>query len=136
MRKAKKKQTVSGLEVRSGFEKKVAQKLLERKADFTYESEKIKYEVPSSTHVYTPDFRLASGIYIEAKGRFDLEARKKMELVVEQHPELDIRMLFMRDNLINKKAKTTYSGWCDKRGIKCHVSPSGEVPDEWLISND
>lgn len=56
-----------------------------------------------------------------------------MALVIEQHPDLDIRLLFMRDNPIYKGSKTKYSTWCKERGIKFHVSANGEVPDEWLV---
>lgn len=55
-----------------------------------------------------------------------------MALVFEQHPDRDIRMLFMRDNYISKQSKTKYSTWCDKRNIKYHVSLMGTVPEEWL----
>ena len=119
--------------LRSGFEKKVASNLDARKVKFTYEEEKIKYEIPASTHVYTPDFLLPNGVYIEAKGKFDVDSRKKMELIFKQHPDLDIRMLFMRNNFIQKTSKTRYSDWCEKRGVMYHVSPDGVVPDEWLV---
>lgn len=118
--------------LRSGFEKTVALNLESRAVDFKYEEHSLPYEVPASTHVYTPDFLLPSGIFVEAKGKFDTAARKKMEQVIKQHPELDIRMLFMRDNFIQKTSKTRYSTWCEKRGIKYHVSANGEVPDDWL----
>jgi hypothetical protein len=68
---------------------------------------------------------------VEAKGKFDRDARRKMELVAKQHPDLDIRLLFMRDNKISKQSKTRYTDWCRVRGIKCSVSSSGDVPQEW-----
>ena len=118
--------------MRSGFEKKVAAALTKRKVAYEYEKTRLKYTVPISTHTYTPDFLLANGIYIEAKGLFDRASRKKMALVIEQHPDLDIRLLFMRDNPIYKGSKQKYSDWCETRGIDYHVSPIGEVPDAWL----
>ena len=117
---------------RSGFEKKVAKSLKEQKVKFEYESQKLKYKVPSSDHTYTPDFILPNGIMVEAKGNFNREARVKMALVKEQHPDKDIRLLFMRDNYISKQSKTKYSDWCIKRGIKYHVSLAGNVPEEWI----
>lgn len=90
------------------------------------------YEVPVKKHRYTPDFILANGIIVECKGRFDAATRQKMAYVIEQNPDLDIRLLFMRDNTISKASTTKYSDWCDKRGIKYTVSSSGEVPEEWL----
>lgn len=55
-----------------------------------------------------------------------------MALVVEQNPDLDIRMLFMRDNKIAKNSKTRYSDWCKKRGIVYAVSELGEIPEDWV----
>jgi hypothetical protein len=118
--------------MRSGFEKKVAKCLEKKKVQFEYEKERLPYLVPTIRKVYTPDFLLPNGIVIEAKGNFDRASRKKMALVLEQHKDRDIRMLFMRDNPINKGSKTKYSDWCKERGIKFHISSLGEVPDEWL----
>lgn len=117
---------------RSGFERKIASYLLDKKVNFKYEEEKLKYLVPQSTHTYNPDFELPNGIFVEAKGLFNREARTKMALVIEQHPDKDIRLLFMRDNYISKASNTKYSDWCKKRNIKYHVSVMGHVPEEWL----
>lgn len=117
---------------RSGYEKKVKESLERHGVDFKYESEHLKYNVPASNHRYVPDFTLPNTVIIEAKGKFDAAARKKMMLVIEQNPGRDIRMLFMRNNKLNKSSKTTYGDWCDKRGIKWAVSLNGEVPEEWV----
>ena len=126
--------TSSGNKVtlRSGLEKRTAEYLDSKKVSYEYETEFIEYESPATKHKYVPDFILANGIYLECKGRFDAAGRKKMGLVVEQNPDLDIRILFMRDNTISKNSKTTYTDWCKKRNIKCHVSEAGEVPAAWL----
>lgn len=92
----------------------------------------VHYSVPASNHKYKPDFILPNGVIVECKGRFSPADRKKMSLVVEQNPDLDIRLLFMLDNTLNRSSKTTYSMWCEKRGIKWAVSRAGEVPQEWL----
>lgn len=118
--------------MRSGFEKKVKASLDSQKAKYGYECEVINYNIPDSKHRYTPDFTLENGIVVEAKGKFDAIARKKMALVIEQNPDRDIRMLFMRNNSITKTSKTKYSDWCEKRGVKYHVSAHGEVPEEWI----
>lgn len=117
---------------RSGFEKKVAASLKDRKVPFKYEQGKVPYIVPESKHNYVPDFELPNGIMVEAKGKLDRAARKKMVLVIAQNPDLDIRMLFMRDNYIAKGSKTKYSEWCKKNGIKYHVSVNGDIPDSWI----
>ena len=118
--------------LRSGYEKKVRKCLEENKVQYTYESMVIKYVVPETKRSYTPDFVLANGIVIESKGFWDSTSRSKMALVIEQNPHLDIRILFQRDNAINKGSKTKYSDWCKKRGIKYAVSPQGIIPEEWL----
>ena len=102
-----------------------------KSAPYEYETLILEYEVPAKKHKYKPDFILANGVIVEAKGRFDAATRQKMSLVIEQNPDRDIRLLFMRDNTISKSSKTKYSDWCDARGIKYHVSANGEVPEEW-----
>lgn len=106
---------------RSGFEEGIASVLTLLKINFKYEPEdgKIKYTKPATKHTYTPDFILPNGIIVEAKGYLDLADRKKMLLVIKQHPDKDIRMLFQRPHTpINKGSKTTYADWCVKSGIK------------------
>jgi hypothetical protein len=124
-----KKQVYKGTTYRSGFEKQIAEGLDKQGVKFKYEEDVITYVEPARTKKYTPDFQLPNGIIVEAKGRWTLHDRKKMVLVIEQNPKLDIRMLFQRDQFLNKGSKTRYSEWCQKRGIKCAV---GELPEEWL----
>lgn len=117
-------------EYRSYFEETVAEDLISRGIDPKYEQSKIEYTVPVTKHRYTPDFQLPSGIYVEVKGRFDLEDRKKMKLIIDMNPHLDIRMLFQNANQrISKTSKTTYASWCDKNNIKW---AQGKVPESWI----
>lgn len=54
-----------------------------------------------------------------------------MLLVLEQHPELDIRMLFQKDNLINKGSSTRYSDWAITHGVRYQlVNYGGE--EAWI----
>ena len=131
MSRKKWKTELDGITYRSGFEAKVATKLKENKVKFSYEVDKIKYVVPESYHTYTPDFTLPNGIVLEVKGRFTPADRKKMSLVIEQNPTLDIRLIFMTDNTLSRTSKTRYSDWCNKRNIKYHVSKDGSIPSEW-----
>lgn len=121
---------------RSGFEVKVKKSLESRGIEFKYESEKLPYIVPESKHLYTPDFivqtEVGTTIYVEAKGNFTAADRKKMKLVIEQNPDKDIRMLFQKDNKIQRNSKTKYSDWCLKNGIRFAVSATGHVPDGWI----
>lgn len=118
--------------LKSGFEKKVAANLTANKIPFEYETQKVKYVVPEKIRTYNPDFILPNGVVIEAKGKLDRDVREKMALVFEQNPELDIRMLFMRDNKIAKNSKTRYSDWCKKRGIVYAVNEDGIIPQDWI----
>jgi predicted nuclease of restriction endonuclease-like RecB superfamily len=126
--------------LRSGFEAKVKKSLEARGVEFEYESERLPYTVPESRHNYTPDFVLVTEkgtkVYVESKGNFTAADRKKMLLVVQQHPELDIRLLFMRQNKIQRNSKTTYGAWCDKHGIPWAVSATGFVPDSWIRGDE
>ena len=94
---------------RSLFEKDFAQDCNQRGISFSYESEKIKWTPPQKT--YNPDFIFekhdGSLMIVETKGRFTAADRTKMKAVVEQHPELDIRMVFQNAN--NKLTKASGS---------------------------
>jgi len=97
---------------------------------FYYEAITVHYVVPARVHTYRPDFPLENGIIVETKGRWTSADRKKMGFVMEQNPELDIRMLFALDNKIAAKSKLRYSDWCEKRGIKYAIG--NKVPKAWL----
>lgn len=133
MARSRWKKTYKGDTLRSGFEVKGAKFLDEKKVEYGYETVKLKYLVPESNHVYTPDFNLDNGIILEYKGRFTPEDRKKMMLIKEQHPELDLRLVFMVDNTLTKNGKTKYSDWCIKKGYLYHVARDGSLPNEWLL---
>lgn len=132
MGRARWKQDHKGMTLRSGFEKRGAEFLDAKSIDYEYEKHKVKYEEPATCRTYTPDFKLPNGIFLEYKGRFTPADRRKMALVIEQNPELDIRLVFMRDNTLSKSSKTTYSAWCANRNVVCCVSPDGSIPKEWL----
>ena len=115
---------------RSGFELAVSQQLTNSSISFEYEVTAVTYTKPETKHKYTVDFTLPNGILVETKGRWTLEDRKKMVLVKEQHPELDIRMVFQSANTkIRKGSKTTYSDYCDKHGI---IWAEKKIPESWL----
>jgi hypothetical protein len=116
---------------RSGLEEVTAKSLEDDGIEYEYETLKLKYLVPAIEHTYTPDFLIKSnGIIIETKGIFDSADRKKMLLVKEQHPELDIRMVFSNAHApIYKGSPTTNSAWAEKHGFPwAHRS----IPKEWL----
>lgn len=121
------KRRKSGL--RSGLEDKIAADLKSKGVLVKYETFKIAYTKPVTSHKYTPDFLLPNGIIIEAKGLFSTQDRKKHILVKEQHPELDIRFVFNRSSSkLYKGSKTTYANWCDRHGF---LYSDKLIPKEW-----
>jgi hypothetical protein len=132
----KKPQPTKRSELRSGFEFKVLQSLKSQGVPFEYETEKLEYIVPEHVKRYIPDFIITTTkgrtIYCEAKGRWLAADRKKHLMVKEQHPDKDIRILFMKDLPIRKGSSTLYSTFCKKHGITFAVSPSGTIPERWI----
>ena len=115
---------------KSGLEENISKQIEGKGIAVEYETEKVEYIIPASSHTYNPDFKLPNGIRVETKGRFVLADRKKHLLVKEQNPNLDIRFVFSNSkNKINKKSKTTYGDWCDKHGFKY---ADKEIPDSWF----
>lgn len=130
---------------RSKFEDNIARYLDERDVKYTYETWSYEYDEPLRKNLarcadcgsksllrtgwYTPDFFLENGVIIETKGRFTAADRRKMVAVAEAHNDLEIKMLFMRDNKIHKNSETRYSDWCIKHGFDYAIK---EPKDEWL----
>ena len=118
---------------RSMLEVKIADSLKQQMVNYEYEAKhnKVKYTQPAKTRTYNPDFVLDNGVILEVKGRFTAADRQKHKLIKEQHPELDIRLVFQRpQNPIRKGSKTTYAAWCDKH---CIPWCGQQIPKEWFI---
>lgn len=92
-----------------------------------YENKRVPYV---KKHVYVIDYELPNGVILEVKGKFTASDRAKHKLIKEQHPELDVRFVFMRDNTLNKNSDTTYSEWATKYGFPWCIGP--KVPKQWL----
>ena len=115
---------------RSGLEMEIDNALKEHGIDGEYEQHIIEYVKPETKHKYHPDFKLPNGIFVETKGRFLTDDRKKHVLIKAQHPELDIRFLFQNSKTkISKASKTTYADWCIKHGFQF---ADKTIPTEWL----
>ena len=114
---------------RSGLEEQVAKLLSGLGISYEYESEKLGYTVE---HNYTPDFVLPNYVYLEAKGYWSPEDRRKILNVLKANPEIDLRMVFQSPyNKISKKSKTTYAKWCEKHNIPWTAYHN--IPLDWLI---
>ena len=114
---------------RSNLEKNIADLLEGLGVSFLYESEKLSYTIE---HNYTPDFVLPNYTYLEAKGYWAAEDRRKILAVKRDNPDVDLRMIFQSPyNTISKKSKTTYAQWCDKHDIPW--TSYKDIPIEWLV---
>ncbi len=129
-RRAKSKKVIT---YRSGLEDTVIFNLLERGVSFQYEVEKIKFLQPEKNRTYNPDLRLlkkdGTFMYIEIKGKLDLDTRQKHEWLKQQYPDMDLRFIFGNwANKIYKGSNISYKQWAEKMGI-----PSADrlMPIEW-----
>jgi len=130
---------------RSKFEESIAKELDDANVKYTYETYSYEYDEPLRKNLarcldcngrnlvrtgwYTPDFFLPNDVIIETKGRFTAADRRKMLAVQEGHPDLDIKMLFMRDNKIHKRSTTYYSDWCLEHNYDFSI---GTLKEEWI----
>jgi hypothetical protein len=85
-----------------------------------YEPDKFKYTQPEVARTYTPDFKTnGRNIYLEAKGKLDLETRKKMLWFRDSNPDIRVIFLFQNaDNKLTKRSKTTYGQWADDNNFE------------------
>ena len=133
---------------RSLYEQHIATWMKENKIRYEYEANKYEYQEAlrknrascrdcGSTNLmrhawYTPDFFVGDHLIIEAKGRFTAADRRKILAARESVPELNKKlvMMFMRNNKLNRRAKTTYTDLCATHGIDCIVGT--KLKEAWL----
>ena len=107
---------------KSRFEKRFASDLKQRRIVFDYEKHKFSYQ----PKIYMPEFDL----FVETKGFFNVADRVKHLLIKEQHPDVDIRFVFMNPfTKINRKSSTTYASWCEEHGFQYAKE---RIPKEWI----
>lgn len=115
---------------RSGFEKKLYAEMTEEGLNVEFEEVTVKYVQPAKDRKYLADFSFPnSPILIEAKGRLTKEGRDKLLNIKRSNPDLDLRIVFQRDNELTRRSRTKYSQWAEKQGIPWAV---GRVPQEWV----
>lgn len=108
--------------LKNKFEEKINLQLKKSKLKYKYEAERISYVLAGH---YIPDFIIHTPtgvVYLETKGYFRPESKRKMTAVKKQHPELDIRILFYAH-------KPQYIKWAEKNGFRWAVDT---IPQEWL----
>lgn len=104
---------------KSKFEKKIWNDLKRDFPNVKYEPDSYKYIQPEIQRTYTPDYKTGSKkVYLEAKGKLDLDTRKKMVWFKEYIKDVVIIFVFMNpDTKIRKGSKTTYGDWATKQGF-------------------
>ena len=121
--------------LKSGLEEVVYNFLVNNDCRFNYEGMKITYFQPAIKKTYKPDFPIKGSFIVETKGNFNSADRKKMKLIKQQNPKLDIRFVFSNSkNKIGKKSKTTYAKWCELNNFPYHCIQSTKqtFPSDWL----
>jgi len=114
---------------RSLLEHKFESILKEYDVLYEYEITKIPYIVPESSHKYTVDWTLQSGILLETKGYLaDYQERLKYQLIKLQHPTIDLRFVFQDPNKLCGGTKMKHSTWADKQGFKwCSIKDTEQL---------
>lgn len=131
---------------KSKYEYEQAERLVENKINFEYEQYQFDYHDSvansiclscGSDHigvkrVYTPDFYFPNtDIFVETKGKFDRDNRRKM-LAINEECDMEVRMVFMRDNWLTRKHGLKYSTWCERYNIEYAI---GDIPLEWVVDD-
>ena len=125
---------------RSKLEELVAVILKRKGIPFKYEEGKIKYRSRVRggrcgecgckdvyrERTYLPDFTLADGTVIEAKGRMSSPERTKFLDIAESNPDLNIVFIFGADNKLARGKDKRYSDWCREHGYDYAVK---KLPD-------
>lgn len=99
--------------------------------NLSYEDEYLPY---ITEHSYIPDFILTRSdgtkLYIEVKGWLRKDDQKKLIAVKKYNPDIDIRIVFDKDNKLSARHKMRYSGWAIKYKFPYAI---GGIPKEWLV---
>jgi predicted nuclease of restriction endonuclease-like RecB superfamily len=105
------------------FRSKFEHTFNENHPGLAYEQDKLNYIIPASKHKYCPDFKVNDKLFIETKGVWKPADRKKLTLVLETNPDVEIIMVF-QNPLLKATTKLTYAEWCVKNKIR------------WFTAND
>lgn len=105
---------------KSKFERSIWELLSKEYKHCKYECDSYKYEQPVIHRTYTPDFKTGrSKVYLETKGKLDLETRKKMVWFKDCNPNVRVIFLFQNaDVKLRKGSKTSYGEWATKNGFE------------------
>lgn len=100
-------------------------------APVEYEADKLDYV---AKHTYTPDFTITlpngKKRFIETKGYLRPTDIIKLKAVKASNPDIDLRLVFFKDNKLKANSRTKYSDWAYKNGFMFAI---GNVPKGWLV---
>lgn len=100
-------------------------------APVEYEADVFEYV---AKHKYTPDFTIylpdGTKRFVETKGYLRPADMVKLRAVKESNPEIDLRLVFYKDNKLKANSKTKYSDWAFKNGF---IFAIGGIPKGWLV---
>ena len=136
----KKKYDYAGEKFASMAERTFAIALTNQRVSWQYEPEKISwFPAPPKMRTYTPDFKVqrkdGSYFFVEFKGYLRPGDKTKMRAVKKQHPEIDIRFVFMNahkyasKNIRKDGTRQTYAEWAESYG---YLWAHKEMPEAWL----
>lgn len=112
MAKKKRKQN----RYKSLLERRFAELCFKNGVKAVYEAR--RFEFVRMAH-YSPDWEITPTLYVETKGYFSPRNRGDLLSFREQHPGVEIFLVFAEpSNRLTKKSKTTYAEWCDKHGFR------------------
>lgn len=128
---------------RSKFEQNLAKVLKANGIPFKYEPDVLPYyqgvrggqcrhchhKDVVKRRAYTPDFKVGL-LYLEAKGHLTSAERTKFKAIKENHPSIDFRFVFMKDNKIRKGSSVSYTEWAKTEGFPACVGPN--LPKDWI----
>jgi len=101
---------------KSGLEKRFAELCLKNGVKAKYEAK--TFEFVKRAH-YKPDWEITPTLYVETKGYFSPSNRGNLLSFREQHPDVEIFLVFSQpNNKLSSKSKTTYAEWCDQHDFR------------------
>lgn len=115
-KKSLKKRPLRSPHFKSKLEKHFASLLIKHGLSADYEATTFQF---AKIGHYTPDWRISPTLYVETKGYFSPANRGNLLSFREQHPDVEIFLVFSApSNRLTSKSKTTYSAWADKHGFR------------------
>lgn len=100
---------------KSGLEKKFAELCFKHGVKAKYEAK--TFEFTKIAH-YKPDWEINPNLYVETKGYFSPSNRGNLLSFREQHPNVEIFLVFSEpNNRLSSKSKTTYGEWATRHNF-------------------